>query len=110
MARMAIGGDGFRAVADPARRSILEFVAGRERTVGEIVVHLRLAQPSVSKHLGVLHGAGLVRSRRAGRSVLYCANGEAIRPLHAWTGRFERLWQRQLDGVKRRAEAAATPD
>jgi DNA-binding transcriptional ArsR family regulator len=106
MARAATTSDVFNAVAEPRRRAILAYVASRERSVGEIVSHLRLEQPSVSKHLRVLSEVGLVQARREGRSILYRANGEAIRPLHKWTSTFERLWHHQLARVKERAEAA----
>jgi DNA-binding transcriptional ArsR family regulator len=46
----------------------------------------------------------LVEVRRDGRHMLYRANAEAIRPLHEWTSRFERLWKHQLLQVKERAE------
>jgi DNA-binding transcriptional ArsR family regulator len=73
-------------------------------------VALRLEQPSVSKHLRVLKKVGLVRVRRVGRNMLYSVNAEAIRPLHEWTGTFERLWRDQLLRVRDRAEAAAKLD
>ena len=66
---------------------------------------LGLPQPSVSKHLRVLHDVGLVRMRCQGRQKLYRTNAEAIRPLHEWAGTFERYWQHQLNRVKERAEA-----
>jgi DNA-binding transcriptional ArsR family regulator len=111
MARAATTSDAFNAVAEPRRREILNFLALRERPVGEIVAGLRLEQPSVSKHLRVLHDVGLVRCRRDGRQMLYRTNAEAIRPLHEWTKTFERLWQHQLLRIKERAEAKAqTPE
>jgi DNA-binding transcriptional ArsR family regulator len=64
-----------------------------------------MEQPSVSKHLRVLHKVGLVRMRRCGRQKLYETEAAAIRPLHEWTGFFERYWQHQLLRVKERAEA-----
>ena len=79
-------------------------LAPRERPVGDIVVALGLAQPSVSKHLRVLRDVGLVDVRRDGRQVFYRTNAEAIRPLHEWTSRFERYWRNQLTRVKERAE------
>jgi len=96
--------DTFSAVAQPRRRDILDYLAPRERSVGDIVVDLRLAQPSVSKHLRVLRDVGLVQQRRDGRQVFYRTNAEAIRPLHEWTARFERHWHHQLVRVKERAE------
>jgi DNA-binding transcriptional ArsR family regulator len=105
MARAATTSDAFNAVAEPRRREILNFLAVSERPVGDIVIALRLEQPSVSKHLRVLRDVGLVRMRREGRRKLYRTNAEAIRPLHEWTGEFERFWRHQLNQVKVRAEA-----
>jgi|SRR5215831_1701350 len=105
MARAAAGSDTFNAIAEVRRREILNYLAREERTVGEIVAGLRLRQPSVSKHLRVLHDVGLVRVRRNGRHMFYRTNGEAIRPLYEWTKTFERFWSHQLLRVKERAEA-----
>src|SRR5277367_768663 len=105
MARASTTSDAFNAVAEPRRREILSYLAGDERQVGEIVRALGVAQPSVSKHLRVLHDVGLVRMRCQGRQKLYRTNAEAIRPLHEWAGTFERYWQHQLNRVKELAEA-----
>ena len=104
MARAATTSDVFNAIAEPRRRDILGYLAPQERAVGDIVVALGLAQPSVSKHLRVLRDVGLVDVRRDGRQAYYRTNAEAIRPLHEWTGRFERYWRNQLTRVKARAE------
>jgi DNA-binding transcriptional ArsR family regulator len=104
MARAATTSDAFNAVAEPRRREILEFLATGEQSVGEIVMSLGFEQPSVSKHLRVLLEVKLVEVRRDGRRMLYRANAEAMRPLHEWTSRFERLWKHQLLRVKERAE------
>ena len=104
MARAATTSDAFNAVAEPRRREILDLLAGGELPVGDLVVRLRMEQPSVSKHLKVLHRVGLVRVRRSGRHMLYRTNAEAIRPLHEWTKTFERMWAGQLLRVKERAE------
>ena len=104
MPRAATTSDTFNAIAEPRRRDILDYLAPRERPVGDVVVALGLAQPSVSKHLRVLRDVGLVEVRRDGRQVFYRTNAEGIRPLHEWTGRFERYWRNQLTRVKKRAE------
>jgi len=109
MPRAATTSDSFNAVAEPRRREILNYLALRERPVGDIVASLRLAQPSVSKHLRVLRDVGLVEARRDGRHILYRTNAEAIRPLHEWTKTFERFWQHQLNRVKQRAEEKSNP-
>jgi DNA-binding transcriptional ArsR family regulator len=109
MARAATTSDAYNAVAEPRRREILNYLAFQERPVGEIVDSLGLEQPSVSKHLRVLRDVGLVHVRRDGRRMLYRTNAEAIRPLHEWTGTFERYWRHQLIRVKERAERKTHP-
>jgi DNA-binding transcriptional ArsR family regulator len=108
MARAAATSDPFNAVGELRRREILTYLANEERTVTDIVVSLKLEQPSASKHLRVLKDVGLVRVRRNGRHMLYRTNGDAIRPLYEWTKTFERFWGHQLERVKQRAEAKAT--
>lgn len=105
VARAATTSDAFNAVAEPRRRDILNYLAMQERSVNEIVDSIRMEQPSVSKHLKVLKDVGLVEARREGRQMLYRVNATAIRPLHQWTSKFERLWQHQLLRIKERAEA-----
>ena len=107
MPRAATTSDAFNAIAEPRRREILSYLALKERPVGDIVKSLRLEQPSVSKHLRVLKDVGLVHVRRAGRHAWYRTNAEAIRPLHEWTGTFERYWVNQLSRIKERAERKA---
>jgi DNA-binding transcriptional ArsR family regulator len=110
MPRASTTSDAFNAVAEPRRRDILMFLALQERPVGDIVAALSLEQPSVSKHLRVLKDVGLVRARRDGRHILYRTNAVAIRPLHEWTGTFERFWRHQLSRIKERAEASSTQE
>jgi DNA-binding transcriptional ArsR family regulator len=104
--RAATTSDAFNAIAEPRRREILDYLAAEERPVGDIVTALGLGQPSVSKHLQVLRSVGLVHLRRDGQRVLYRTNADALRPLHEWTGSFERYWGRQLSRIKQHAEAA----
>jgi DNA-binding transcriptional ArsR family regulator len=107
MARAATTSDAFNAVAEPRRREILEYLAVGELPVGDLVVRMRLEQPSVSKHLKVLRDVGLVRVRRNGRHMLYRTNADGIRPLYEWTKTFERMWAHQLMRIKERAEEKA---
>ncbi len=104
MPRAATTSDSFNAIAEPRRRDILIFLAGRERPVAEIVDELEMAQPSVSKHLRVLLEVGLVDVRRHGRQAFYQTNTEKVKAIHDWTCLFERYWHRQLVRIKDRAE------
>lgn len=107
MPRAATTTDVFNAIAEVRRRDILAYLASRERPVGDIADALGLNQPSVSKHLGVLRGVGLVDVRREGRQMFYRTNVEALKPVHEWTLIFERYWSRQLTRIRERAEGRA---
>lgn len=64
----------FRALADPTRRRILELLAERDRTAGEIAGNFSIAFPSISHHLRVLRDADLVVAEREGQNVRYRIN------------------------------------
>jgi ArsR family transcriptional regulator len=61
----------FHALADPIRLEILAFLRGEEKCVCEIVPHLNLIQPLVSRHLKTLKDAGIVRCRKDGAKRMY---------------------------------------
>jgi len=61
----------FRALADPTRRQILQDLRGCELAAGEIASRFSISGPSISRHLGVLKGAGLVRERRDANRIFY---------------------------------------
>ena len=109
MPRAATTSDAFNAIAEPRRREIIDVLArgGRAQAVGELVVTLRLPQPAVSKHLGVLRKVGLVSVTKQGQHRLYYLNPEELKPVHDWVKNFERFWTHQLDRIKQRAERVA---
>jgi DNA-binding transcriptional ArsR family regulator len=61
----------FRALADPTRRQILEDLRPGEMTAGEIASRFDISAPSISRHLGILRGAGLVEERKDANRVFY---------------------------------------
>ncbi len=99
MARAATTADAFNAVAEPRRREILDVLAGGERSVGELVDLLGLAQPQVSKHLRVLREVGAVDVREEGRRRLYRLNGHALKPIHDWVRAYERTWSERFEAL-----------
>jgi DNA-binding transcriptional ArsR family regulator len=107
MARASTTSDVFNAIAEPRRRQIIELLAGGEQPVGELVRRMRLPQPAVSKHLGVLRRVRLVSVNRRGRSRLYRLHADGLKQIHEWTRMFERYWNRQIDRIKARAEQKA---
>jgi DNA-binding transcriptional ArsR family regulator len=89
----------FAAVSEPARRRILELLRERERPVGDLVEHLQLSQPGVSKHLRVLREAGLVRVRRDGKRRWYALRAEPLAELDAWLAPYREFWGGRLDAL-----------
>ena len=97
MARSATTSDAFNAVAEPRRRQILDLLSRGEKPVNDVVKALGLAQPQVSKHLGVLKKVGLVSVRGEGRRRLYSLNAERLKPIHDWVKSFEQFWNESFD-------------
>src|SRR5882757_11262303 len=105
MARAATTADVFNAIAEPRRREIIDvLVDGKEHAVGEVVELLRIPQPAVSKHLGVLRKVGIVSVAKQGQLRLYRLNAKELKPVHDWVKTYERFWTHHLDRVKERAE------
>src|SRR5215469_3410242 len=96
MARAATTSDVFNAIAEPQRRAIVLLRAG-EWPVTDLARELRMTQPGASKHLRVLREVGLVRDRKAGKQRLYGLDARELRPVHEWTGGFERFWNESFD-------------
>ncbi|HEV2357026.1 MAG TPA: metalloregulator ArsR/SmtB family transcription factor [bacterium] len=109
MPRAATTTDVFNAIAESRRRAIIDvLVDGRAHAVGDVVARLRMPQPAVSKHLGVLREVGIVSVSRHGRRRLYRLNAEGLRPVHDWVKTYERFWTHQLRRIKERAERTVT--
>lgn len=89
--------DAFTAIAEPKRRELIETLVGQEMSVGELVTMTRWNQPMVSKHLGVLKGAGLVSERKEGRQRFYRVNTDELKPVQLWIKQFEKHWNQQFD-------------
>jgi DNA-binding transcriptional ArsR family regulator len=83
----ARAGDVFRAVADPARRRMLELLQRGDLAVAALSGSFRMSQPAVSQHLKVLREAGLVRSRKAGRRRLYRLERAPLERVYEWVAR-----------------------
>jgi DNA-binding transcriptional ArsR family regulator len=94
--RNADPSDSFRALADPTRRAVLDLLARRELSVGDLAGSFAISQPALSQHLAVLRSARLVRARKAGRFRFYRANPAALKPVVDWILRYEGFWRRKL--------------
>ena len=91
----------FRTLADPTRRALFERLCREgEQTVGALTSQSGVSQPAVSKHLGVLKQAGLVRDRRDGRQSHFSAQLGALAPLMDWTSQMAGFWQTRFDHLE----------
>ena len=94
--------DGWTALADPTRRTILKLVAARPRAVGELAELLPVTRPAVSQHLKLLKTAGLVLDRAEGTRRIYRADARGVQELRATLDRF---WSQTLANFKELVES-----
>jgi DNA-binding transcriptional ArsR family regulator len=96
----------WKALSDPTRRAILDFLRDRPRTTTEIVETFpRLSRFGVMKHLDVLRQAHLVQTREEGRRRVNSLNVVPIRQIYErWVGPFQELWSGELLRIKEIAE------
>jgi DNA-binding transcriptional ArsR family regulator len=87
----------FAALADPTRRAILARLADGEATVNELVAPFGFSQPTISKHLKVLEGAGLVSRGRAAQFRPVRLNAAPLQQAAGWLGDYEQFWVESLE-------------
>ncbi len=93
--------DVFKALADPTRRAIFERLSrDGEQTVHALTDRAGISQPAVSKHLGILKHAHLVRDRREGRETHYSAQPDALGPLVDWMSVYGAFWRDRFDRLE----------
>ena len=98
--------DAFAAIADPTRRSILETLRDAPAmSAGQIASHYpRVSRAAVSKHLGVLRRAHLVRARHRGRENHYSLEAQRFAEIQRWLESFAPIWEQSLANLKRMVE------
>ena len=91
----------FRALGDPTRRAIFQCLSREgEQTVHALTDFAGVSQPAVSKHLGALKLAGLVRDRRQGRETHYRAQPDALAPMVDWLHLYGVFWRDRFDRLE----------
>ncbi len=91
----------FKSLADPTRRALFERLSrDGEQTVRMLTDRSGVSQPAVSKHLGVLRQAGLVRARHRGRQTHYTAQPRALAPLVDWMTYYSSFWHDRFDRLE----------
>ena len=87
--------------ARPTRRRLLEVLSdGRARTVTELASPHSCTLQSISKHIGVLVGAGLVKQQRRGRARYCVLDGRGLKDAATWTSTYLSFWEQNLDGLE----------
>ncbi len=94
----------YAALAEPHRRQILDLLRTGERPVADLVAHVGLSQPGVSKHLRVLREAGLVVARTQGKQRMYALQAEPLVEVVQWLEPYRMLWSSRLDALERHLE------
>ena len=90
----------FTALADPTRRRIVEMLAVRERTAGEIVRAFDMTAPAISQHLKVLREARLVTVRPEGQRRIHSLDPAGLDELESWVTKTRRFWEKRLDALE----------
>lgn len=94
----------FQALADPTRRHVLELLAQRDRTAGELATAFAVSRPAVSRHLRVLREAGLVRWRGDAQRRVYSLDPAPLAELDLWLSTYRRFWPDALDRLRQHLE------
>src|SRR5690348_2089730 len=87
----------FQALADPARRAMMERLSRGPAPVSELARPLPMSLPAAMQHLGVLEAAGLVRSRKVGRVRTCAIEPDALKLAGNWIDSRRIEWEQRLD-------------
>jgi len=90
------------ALAEPTRRRIVEMLAQRELSAGEIAGHFAASAPAISQHLKVLRAARLVRVRADGQRRIYELDPDGLNDLDQWLSHLRQYWRGRLATTERR--------
>jgi len=94
----------FAALADPTRRALLARLEVGERTLSDLASPLPITLMAVQKHVRVLEEAGLVESRKVGRSRYVRLSPEGLRPATDWIERATSRWNAAFDRLAKALE------
>lgn len=87
----------FNALADPARRAMVERLSRGPAPVSELAKPLPMSLPAVMQHLAVLEAAGVVRTQKVGRVRTCAMDSDALSPAEQWIHSQRTQWEQRLD-------------
>ena len=94
-------------LADPTRQRIIEMLAERERSSGEIAHCFHISAPAISQHLALLKASGFVRSRVEGQRRIYQLDAAGFHEIEQWLAGIKQFWEGRLDSLERELRTAA---
>ncbi len=89
----------FSALADPTRAKIIQVLARRDMSAGEIAKRFPVSRPAVSRHLRVLRKAHLVRSRGEAQRRVYSLNPAGLDEVEKWVAQCREMWNSRFDAL-----------
>jgi DNA-binding transcriptional ArsR family regulator len=93
----------FVALADPARRRVVELLRSEPKRAGDIAAGLGMSAPATSRHLRLLHRSGLVEATSVeedARLRVFRLRPEPFVELQSWLAEVEKFWADQLDAFR----------
>lgn len=90
----------FSALSDPTRRAVVQTLSQGPASVSQLASPFAMALPSFTQHLGVLERAGLIVSRREGRTRICSLNPKAMQEAEDWLASSRREWEMRFDRLE----------
>jgi DNA-binding transcriptional ArsR family regulator len=91
----------FNALSDSTRRMILNDIAFKDKTVGEIAKPYKMSLAAVSKHLKVLANANLIERRKEGSFQVVSLNAKTFKTAEKWLSFYKQFWDVRLDNLQK---------
>src|SRR5580700_12206142 len=102
-----VGMQAFAALSDPIRARIVELLADRDLTAGDIASRFPVSRPAVSRHLSVLRRSRLVRVRGEAQRRVYSLDTDGLDEVDRWVGECRRIWNARLEALGRHLDDVA---
>ena len=98
----------FAVLADPVRLEIVQLLAERERTAGEIAAQFPISGPAISRHLRVLRESGVATFRHDAQRRLYSLNPSTVQEVEGWAQQLLQQWRAHFDSLGRHLDAVGS--
>lgn len=92
--------DVFQAIADPARRKMIEIISKESLSTNEILAHFDMSKQAIAKHLKILTECGIVFTYKQGKSRYYEIEPNSLVPAHMWIDKLQKQWEDRIDSFE----------